>query len=197
MRIKVFKNQLDLKISVTEDKIINIIGLVGSGKSTLADSYKNKPEYKVIVLDSIFFSSNPMLESTDIKNIVEILEKKYGPLIPNKFKDYYHDIVDYLINDSKKRTGVIEGAQIHYFVPISEIKGQLIIKMTSIFNSWKRALKRDIVDKNIKLRNKEITMVQYINKLFWILRRRTKQIMDYKVLNDFIESVDGKEKNNH
>ena len=42
MQVGIFKDRGDIEINLTEDKIVNITGMMGAGKTTLAHTIKDK-----------------------------------------------------------------------------------------------------------------------------------------------------------
>ena len=49
-KIKIIKDKKDVEIQCTEEKIINITGMIGSGKTTKANLYRKNEDYIVISL---------------------------------------------------------------------------------------------------------------------------------------------------
>jgi len=120
--------------------------------------------------------------------INEIILSKY-PLQDNEnnYKDYYNIVCDYLLNDKRKH--VIEGQQIYRFMSPNDVRGRLIIKMTSIFHSWYRCLKRQTLQNLTKYKEGSITKKYMISNNWYWYKRRTMQIKYYKTMNNFIKNI--------
>ena len=50
-KITMIQDKKDIEIQCTEEKIINITGMIGAGKTTKANLYRNDERYIVISLD--------------------------------------------------------------------------------------------------------------------------------------------------
>ena len=132
-RIKMFKDQEDLKITLTNDNIINIIGTKGSGKTTSSLIFINDDDYIVINGDRLLELPTTEKEDKELANIRTMLKDKYKKIPEGEeFINCYNDIVKYILDKDKK--GLIEGNIIQDFDP-TLLKGTVIIKRTAIFKS--------------------------------------------------------------
>lgn len=196
-KIKLWIDKKDIEIKCTEDKIINITGMIGAGKSTEANKYRNNNNYIVISLDCLYRGQDKgnLNEETIIIN--KILQKK----LPNKdkeeyFKEYYYEIIKYINSVNKPVIWVLEGQHIYRYLSLKDIKGIVIVKRTCLINCWIRSIMRHIKKKKIKLKNNEITKRQYRNDIWNLIKKRTKQVKYYQDLNKFLyeisDSIDNK-----
>lgn len=130
---------------ITEDDVVNIIGLKGSGKTTSVVEYLNDDSYIVVNCDALLeLPENNRKEDKLLFEIRKKLFKKHGEIKTNKeFIDCYNDIVSYAKNKNKKL--LIEGNLILEINPISKLKGTVIIKRTGIIKCFIRTIKRDIL----------------------------------------------------
>lgn len=130
---------------ITEDDVVNIIGLKGSGKTTSVIEYLNDDSYIVVNCDALLeLPENNRKEDKLLFEIRKKLFKKHGEIKTNKeFIDCYNDIVSYAKNKNKKL--LIEGNLILEINPISKLKGTVIIKRTGIIKCFIRTIKRDIL----------------------------------------------------
>lgn len=130
---------------ITEDDVVNIIGLKGSGKTTSVVEYLNDDSYIVVNCDALLeLPENNRKEDKLLFEIRKKLFKKQGEIKTNKeFIDCYNDIVSYAKNKNKKL--LIEGNLILEINPISKLKGTVIIKRTGIIKCFIRTIKRDIL----------------------------------------------------
>ena len=130
---------------ITEDDVVNIIGLKGSGKTTSVVEYLNDDSYIVVNCDALLeLPENNRKEDKLLFEIRKKLFKKHGEIKTNKeFIDCYNDIVSYAKNKNKKL--LIEGNLILEINPISKLKGTVIIKRTGIIKYFIRTIKRDIL----------------------------------------------------
>lgn len=53
-KITIIQDKKDIEIQCTEEKIINITGMIGSGKTTKANLYRNDERYIVISFDCLY-----------------------------------------------------------------------------------------------------------------------------------------------
>ena len=130
---------------ITEDDVVNIIGLKGSGKTTSVVEYLNDDSYIVVNCDALLeLPENNRKEDKLLFEIRKKLFKKHGEIKTNKeFIDCYNDIVSYAKNKNQKL--LIEGNLILEINPISKLKGTVIIKRTGIIKCFIRTIKRDIL----------------------------------------------------
>lgn len=185
MKTNFFKDQEKIIIKLTDDKIINITGMIGSGKSTLSDTY-NRDNYFVFNLDCLA-DLDKEHETVEMKNVKEKIRKKYKSLnFEENFKDYYDIICEY----SNTKEIVIEGGHIFNYLKITDLKGTLIICLPSIFNCWKRSITRHFKKYKVKLKNKEISLKDYVLSNIKIIIRRTRQLKYYKKMNEFLDDLE-------
>lgn len=186
-KISVFIDKQDIKIKCTEDKIINITGMIGSGKTTQANKYRNDNNYIVISLDCLYREQDKGNLNEETIRINQILKLKFPNQDNEKyFKKYYTEIIKYINKSNKPVIWILEGQHIYRYLNLEDIKGTLIIKRTCIIKCWKRSIIRHIKRKKIELKNKQITRKQYYNNIWYWIKRRTKQLKYYKDLNNFI-----------
>ena len=166
-KVRLFIDKKDIEIKCTEDKIINITGMIGSGKTTQANKYRKDNNYIVISLDCLYRGQDKD-NNEETTKINQLLSKKF-PKQDNEqyFKEYYCEIIKYINNSNKCVIWVLEGQHIYRYLNLKDIKGKLIIKRTSIIKCWKRSIVRHIKKKKIQLNNKQITKKQYydLNKM--------------------------------
>lgn len=187
MKTKFLKDQGNIIIKLTDDKIINITGMIGSGKSTLSD-YFDREKYLVFNLDCL---SNLDLEheSNEMKEVKEKIHSKYENLdYENHFKEYYNIIYNHICDSNKE--AIIEGGHIFNYLKVEDLKGTLIICLPSICKCWYRSINRHFKKYKLKLKNKEITVRKYISSNICIIFRRTKQIKYYKKMNTFLKNLE-------
>ena len=175
-KISFFIDKKDIEVECTKDNIINITGMIGSGKSTTANKYRKNDQYIVISLDCLYRNQDKNHNNQETIKINQILREKY----PNQekeefFRNYYLEILEYITNYSNESVfWVLEGQHIYRFLNLEDIKGTLIIKRTSVFHCWIRSIKRHAKNR--------------VDMWYWI-KRRTKQIKYYRVLNKFLFSI--------
>lgn len=189
-KIRLFIDQEDLEVLCTDDNIINITGMIGSGKTTLANQYRNNSDYIVISLDCLYRGQDKENMNEDTMKINKILEKKF----PNQnnvqyFQKYYQEIINYIKNENRSVTYVLEGQHIYRYLNLNEIKGKMIIKRTCIIKCWKRSIVRHIKRKKAELNNNLITKRQYYHNVWYWTKRRTNQLKYYKDFNRFLSKL--------
>ncbi len=188
-KIKLFKDQDDYVKELTKDNIINIIGNKGSGKTTTSLKYIADDEYIVVNCDRLFELPCNEKEDKELSIIREILNKKYGKLEMDKdFTNCYNDIVDYILNKNKK--GIIEGNVIQDINP-KLLKGKVVVKRTSSYKSFKRAVKRDYKNEYFMNLEKEKHKYLYkITRLYKIRKRRRKIFKQTNDINKIIQELE-------
>ncbi len=188
-KIKLFKDQDDYVKELTKDNIINIIGNKGSGKTTTSLKYIADDEYIVVNCDRLFELPCNEKEDKELSIIREILNKKYGKLEMDKdFTNCYNDIVDYILNKNKK--GIIEGNVIQDINP-KLLKGKVVVKRTSSYKSFKRAVKRDYQNEYFMNLEKEKHKYLYkITRLYKIRKRRRKIFKQTNDINKIIQELE-------
>ena len=83
---------------------------------------------------------------------------------------------------------IFEGRHIYRYMNINTLKGKIIIKRTSLINSYKRAFKRDMNNKINAYKNKELKLNQVLKRL---LERIKIPINDYIIMNKYIDKITG------
>ena len=173
-KIYLFKDQEDYIKDLTDDNIVNVIGTKGSGKTTSSLKYIDDDDYIVINCDRLFKLPSTEKEDKELTNIRNILNDKYGKLnMDDDFTNCYNDIVEYILSKNKK--GLIEGNVIQN-IDSKLLKGKIIIKRTSPYKSFKRAVKRDY--QNEYFMNIEKEKHKYLYKLtrLYKIRKRRKSV---------------------
>lgn len=177
---------------ITEDDVVNIIGLKGSGKTTSVVEYLNDDSYIVVNCDALLeLPENNRKEDKLLSEIRNKLIKKYGEIKTNKeFIDCYNDIVSYAKNKNKKL--LIEGNLILEINPISKLKGTVIIKRTGIIKCFIRTIKRDypnkyFLDLEIEKYGKILGRFSRLKK---IIKRRIKIFKEKKDIESIIKELD-------
>ena len=178
-KIGIFKDKDDIRFLLTDDNIINITGIMGSGKTTLAREIRSNTDFEMISLDWMFGASLKN-RPENIKKLSDDFEKKYPD--KNRYK-YANVIYNYLIN-SLSDNKIFEGKHIYKYIDSSLLKGTLIIKRTSLINSYKRAFKRDMNNKIKEYKRKEIKFSQVLSRFFERIRF---PISEYIRINNYIE----------
>ena len=189
-KIKLWIDKKDIEIKCTEDKIINITGMIGAGKSTEANKYRDNNNYIVISLDCLYRGQDKGNLNEETKVINKILQEK----LPNKdkeeyFKEYYYEIIKYISNVNKPVIWVLEGQHIYRYLNLKDVRGTLIVKRTCLINCWIRSITRHIKKKKIRLKNNEITKKQYRKDIWNLIKKRTKQVKYYQDLNKFLYEI--------
>lgn len=183
-------SQKDIEINCTEDPIINITGMIGSGKTTKANQYRQKEDYCVISLDCLYRGQDKENMNDETIKINQILKSKF-PMQDNEqfFRQYYEEIIQYIGNNHKNVTWVLEGQQIYRYLNWQDIKGKLMIKRTSLMKCWKRSIIRHIKKKRRQLKNHQITPKEYYQNVWYWCRRRTRQLKYYKEFKRFSNEI--------
>lgn len=193
-KIGVLKDKTDLEINLSNDDIINITGMMGSGKTTLAKEIKDEKNIKLVSLDWMFGAS--------LKNRPESIKKIFDEFVSNnpeiKNKKYYYKYADKIYScllSNLPSPVIYEGRHIYMYMDIKILKGKIIIKRTSLFNSYKRAFKRDMKNKIREYKKKEIKFGKVLSRFF---ERILLPLGDYIKINRYIYKlieeygVDGK-----
>ncbi len=189
-KIKLFKDQGDFIITLTDDKLMNIIGTKGSGKTTASLKYIDNDRYIVINCDRLFELPSFEREDKELNNVRNLLKKKYGEIKENNFNDYYIDIVDYI--KKRKKVGLIEGNVVQD-LPIDELKGRVLIKRTGKLKSFYRAVKRDYRNKYwMNEEKKKHRLLFPITRFFKIVKRRSKIFKQAKEIDNIIYKLENR-----
>lgn len=201
MKVGIFKDKEDVEITLTNDNIVNITGMMGSGKTTLARKIREKENIELLSLDWMFgYSLGNRPEK--IHNMLKEFEKLYPETknqkifqyfnkrkkdkrVDLKYYEYTNKIYTYLISNISK-PHIIEGRHIYKYMNPNLLKGKIIIKRTSLIHAYKRSFKRD-VEKKIELYKKgKIKLSDVFNKFY---ERVKLPINDYIEINKFINRV--------
>lgn len=176
-KLTLFKDKKDYEITLTEDEVINVIGLKGSGKTTMSDKYINDNDYIVVNCDKLLEIGDFKIDEVNDKTLFEInnaIKEKYGTL-DNEINlfDYYNVIINYCLNKGKKV--FIEGNFIENINMIDCYKGKVIVKRTSVLKCFLRSIKRDYKNNYFMEQEKLIHKRIYkLTRLYKIIKRRTK-----------------------
>lgn len=189
-KVRLFVDKRDVEARCTEDRIINITGMIGSGKTTQADKYRKDNKYIVISLDCLYRGQDKENMNEETMKINQILEKKFPEQNNEKyFKKYYYEIIKYINNFDKSITWVLEGQHIYRYLNLKDVKGKLIIKRTCIIKCWKRSIIRHIRKKKLQLDNGQISKKQYYDNIIFWIKRRTMQLKYCRDLNKMLNEV--------
>lgn len=201
MEVGIFKDKEDIEITLTNDNIVNITGMMGSGKTTLARKITEKENIELLSLDWMFGYSlgnrpgkiHNMLkefeklypETEDQKIFQYFNKRKKDKRVDLKYYEYTNKIYTYLISNISE-PHIIEGRHIYEYMNPNILKGKLIIKRTSLIHAYKRAFKRD-VEKRIELyKDRKIKISDVFDKFY---ERVKIPISDYIEINKFINKV--------
>lgn len=201
MQVGIFKDKEDIELVLTNEKIVNITGMIGSGKTTLACKIRDKENLELLSLDWLFgYSLGNRPEK--INNILKELENIYPETknqeifhyfykrkkdknVDLKYREYSNKIYTYLVKNINEPQ-IIEGRHIYKYMNPTLLKGKIIIKRTSLIHSYKRAFKRDVGKKIRLYKNKQIRITEVFNRIY---QRLKIPIQDYIQLNKFIAEV--------
>lgn len=201
MQVGIFKDKEDIEITLTDDKIINITGMMGSGKTTLARKISNTENIELLSLDWMFgYSLGNRPEK--VKNILNEFEKihpetknqtifqyfnkrKKDKKVDLKYHQYSDKIYTYLIKKINAPQ-IIEGRHLYEYINPNFLKGKIIIKRTSLIHTYKRAFKRDLFKKIELYKKQEIKINEVFDKFY---QRARVPIYDYIKINKFINKV--------
>jgi len=193
-KIGILKDKKDIEFVFTNDDIINITGMMGSGKTTLAKSIVNSTKKELIIFDWMFGRSLGN-RPDKIEKLLKTFEEEYPETINqeifknNKDRDNEKEIQKYatiiynFVLKNIKLPMVIEGQHLYKWMDYNALKGKLIIKRTSLFNSYIRAFKRDVSRRCKQYKNGEVDKKDVINK---VQERIVLPIKDYFKINKFI-----------
>ena len=191
-KLYLFKDRKDYIKDLTDDDVINVIGLKGSGKTTSTLKYINDDNYIVINCDKLL--SMPIdsdIEDKSLSIIKELLIDKYEKISEGKeFINCYEDIVEYAKDNNKKL--LIEGNVLYDIEPITRLVGKVIIKRTGVVKCFFRTIKRDYPNKyfmsiEIEKHGKVLGKISRFNN---IVKRRKKIFKSYHEIEKIIEEFE-------
>ena len=188
MKLYKYRDQDDYIKELSNDNVINIIGLKGSGKSTNSYKFLNDNKYLVINTDRLYDLPCEDINNNDIDKVKEFLINKYGEIKNNiVFKDYYNSIIEF--SSLRNKILVIEGNSL-LDMDISNLRGTLIVKRTAVKKCYKRAVKRDYNNKYFMEEEKKkhkylYRLTRYIN----ISKRRKKIFKEAKDLEELLDKI--------
>lgn len=201
MKVGIFKDKEDIKINLTDDKIINITGMMGSGKTTLAHTIRDKENIELVSLDWMFgysLGNRPEMINNLLKEFENIYpetrnqkifqyfyKRRKDKKVDLKYYEYTNKIYTYLIENINKPQ-IIEGRHIYEYMDTKFLKGTIIIKRTSLIHSYKRAFKRDVGRRIELYKEGEIKIKEIFDKIY---QRIKIPIHDYIKINKFINNV--------
>jgi adenylate kinase family enzyme len=142
IEISLYEDKEPYRVTLTDDKVINITGQSGSGKTTYVEEHYNDDSYLHIDTDEIF-SDHRFANAKGInRELGEYFRDKYKelPTLINDFDLIYNEILDYCKNINK--IIVIDCTLFHAVKDITTLKGRLIILRTSIDNCYNRLIER-------------------------------------------------------
>lgn len=188
-KIKRFLDQDDYVVQLSDDEIINVLGTKGSGKTTLSLPYIDRDDYIVVNCDRLLELPSMEKEDSALSDIREMLTQKYGKEnIEKEFASCYLDVLQFIKSRHKK--GFIEGNLIQDLSP-KDLKGTVIIKGTSSFKSFLRAVKRDYKNPYFMSLEKEKHKYSYrITRLISITKRRSNVFKQAKDINETIKELE-------
>lgn len=201
MKVGIFKDKEDIEIILTNKKVTNITGMMGSGKTTLAHTIRNRENIELVSLDWMFgysIANRPEKINNMLKSLEEIYpetkkqeifkyfnKRRKDKKVDLKYYEYTDKIYKYLIENINKPQ-IIEGRHIYEYIDPNLLEGKIIIKRTSLINSYKNAFKRDVGKRIEQYKNGEIK----INVVFDKIYARIKiPIHDYIKINKFINRL--------
>ena len=201
MKVGIFRDMEDIELTLSDDNIVNITGMMGSGKTTLAREIREKESIELLSLDWMFGYSlgnrpekiNNMLKEfeklypeTKNQKIFQYLNKrKKDKEVDLKYYKYTDKIYTHLISNIREPF-IIEGRHIYKYMNPTFLKGKIIVKRTSLIHAYKRAFRRD-VSKRIELyKKREIKIFDVFSKFY---ERVKIPIHDYIEINEFISKV--------
>lgn len=191
-KLFLFFDRKDYIKKITDDNVLNIIGLKGSGKTINSFKYINDDDYIVVNCDRFF--DLPIDDDTKDKYFEELkcmLIKKYNSISDGAdFIKCYNDIVDFVYKKNKKL--IIEGNVLCDIKPIHLLKGNVLVKRTGILKCFFRSIKRDYP--NNYFLSKEIEAHgKVLGKLFRlknIIKRRKNIFKNYHEIENIIEDLE-------
>ena len=195
-RISLFRDKEDYVKILTNDNVVNVIGLKGSGKTTSTLKYLSSDNYIVINCDRLFELPSNEKEDKELSKIRDLLKEKYETIKMDKeFIKCYNDIIEYVF--SKNRKCIIEGTVIQNISP-GLLKGKIIVKRTSIIKSYIRSVKRDYKNKYfMNLEKEKHKYIYRLTRLYKISKRRSNIFKQAKEIENIIINLEtiGSDKN--
>jgi len=202
-RIGIFRDKEDLTISLSDNNIVNITGMTGSGKSTLGKELASEKGYELLNFDWIFgYGYDKDKISNRIRQIMNDLQVKYpetqekdffrwrenkkeNEKIKERYNQYVIKFYQYIVNNIEFNI-IIEGIQLLEHMDVKDLKGDLIIKRTSLFNCYIRAFKRDVCACYKSYKSGEMNRKKLIDK---IIERVKIPISSYQQINRYMKLV--------
>lgn len=195
-RISLFRDEEDYVKILTNDNVVNVIGLKGSGKTTSTLKYLSSDNYIVINCDRLFELPSNEKEDKELSKIRDLLKEKYETIKMDKeFIKCYNDIIEYVF--SKNRKCIIEGNVIQN-ISTGLLKGKIIVKRTSIIKSYIRSVKRDYKNKYfMNLEKEKHKYIYRLTRLYKISKRRSNIFKQAKEIENIIINLEtiGSDKN--
>lgn len=195
-RISLFRDKEDYVKILTNDNVVNVIGLKGSGKTTSTLKYLSSDNYIVINCDRLFELPSNEKEDKELSKIRDLLKEKYETIKMDKeFIKCYNDIIEYVF--SKNRKCIIEGNVIQN-ISTGLLKGKIIVKRTSIIKSYIRSVKRDYKNKYfMNLEKEKHKYIYRLTRLYKISKRRSNIFKQAKEIENIIINLEtiGSDKN--
>ena len=184
-----FLDQEDYLKILTDDDVVNVVGSKGSGKTTLSMNYIEDDDYIVINCDRVLELPGGV-EDRELGKIRELLKKKYGEVLQGEdFLKCYLDIVSYILKRGKK--AFLEGNLLQDIIPITSLKGKVIVKRTGILKSFIRAVKRDYQNEYfMKIEKEKYGEFGRVTRFFHIFKRRLSIFRQAKTIQKIIDDLE-------
>ena len=189
-KLYLFKDRDDYIKQISLDDVVNVIGTKGSGKTTSSLKYINNSNYVVINCDRLFeLPENDLKEDKEMAIIRAKLKEKYLKILDGEeFINCYNDIVSYIKDMDKK--AFIEGNVIQDIVPITKLRGKVIVKRTGVVKSFIRSVKRDYGNEYfMKLEIAAHGRMGKFYRLKNIIVRRKKIFKNYHDIEKIIDTL--------
>lgn len=186
-RVSLLKDRPDFEMTYTRNSILNITGLPGFEENS-KEKHIDKSTL-LIDLDRLYTGTiqNTNKETLELH---DLLTTKYIELSYEDFPIYYDEILAYFKKDRKHKKLVLIGTPIYQYLLPRDIKGKLCIKGTSLIHSFWKTLCGEMRQKKEQYKNKEFKRKQYIEELYYVLKRKIKQIKSYRNLEKFYYAME-------